>query len=263
MHNTQTMIQKKDQKVSFLKLPNNLLEKEIKAVVFSFNFPLNLFLTSKYSVRNNHIYPNGKKYQSIAFCRMFIMNVMTLYLMPHSTLSFSKTKRLVTFLVSVSVVIYFFINAIGFTTMFILDFMHRNNNIFLILNIQTIHRSIGSNNISSYVTWNWISSITIIFINVTIILMYYSAWVITDFASFIFGLICAIMLTLCDINIVIATRIIILLRKYLDDWTKNILMMNGEEENDEHCSKMFGIYQNILLAYNLFKIVFQLLVSQI
>ena len=255
------MIRKKNQKVSFLKLPNNLLEKEIKAVVYSFNFPLNLFLTSKYSVRNNHIYPNGRKYQSIAFCRMFIMNVMTFYLMSHITLSFSKTKRLVTYLVAVSVVIYFFINAIGFTTMLILDFMHRNNNISLILKIQTIHKSIGSSNISSYVTWNWISSITIIFINVTIFLMYYFAWVYTDFARFIFGLICEIMLTVYDIDIIIATRIIILLKKYLDDWTKDISRMNDEQENDKHCYEMFGIYQNILQTFDLFKIVFQLLVS--
>ena len=54
-----------------------------------------------------------------------------------------------------------------------------------------------------------------------------------------------------------------MLRKYLEEWIRNILVMNDEQENYGLTLKLLGIYQNILKAFNLYKKIFQVLVSNV
>ncbi|CAH1640535.1 unnamed protein product [Spodoptera littoralis] len=63
-----------------------------------------------------------------------------------------------------------------------------------------------------------------------------------------------------DVSIVVSMRFIILLRKYVEEWIKQALMVNYGRQDGERCNKLFRIYKNILKAYVLYKKIFHVLV---
>ena len=147
--------------------------------------------------------------------------------------------------------------------LFILDIMHKRNNVLLILKIQTIHKKINiSKSIRSYIIWNWISILTTIFCEMILCFYHYGSVNASNIGEFALDWICDIMFITFDIHLVVAIRIIILFRKYVDEWVKDILKLNYEQENDKQCVQLFEIYQHILKAYNLYKVIFNVLVSQ-
>ncbi|KAF9406766.1 hypothetical protein HW555_012974 [Spodoptera exigua] len=56
-------------------------------------------------------------------------------------------------------------------------------------------------------------------------------------------------------------RILILLNKYVGHWIKEIGLMSNDREDDEvYCKKKFATYQNILEAFNVYKVLYEVLV---
>lgn len=237
------------------------LEKDIQRLALSYNLPLNLLLFSKYNLRINHISPNGKTYNIFAFCVMLLMNALYIY----RTFILEISNKNLTFLESglfqIFAIFYGTTVMSGFMMMFILDLVHRDNNVLLILKIQTIHRSIDfSKDIQCYIGRNWISTVAIICANIITNAVFYGSFEMLDIGV-ILDLVSDIMWVAVDINYVIVIRIIILLKKYLDKWIKMVLITNAEYDNDERSRKLFRMYQNILEAYNLYTKIFHVLVS--
>ena len=248
------------------KVLNNRLEKDIEKWVNSYNFPLNLFLISKYNVQNGYIYSNGRKYRAQAFCFVFLLNALCLYLILSVDVTDLKISSLESYALTLFITFTYIAYSIGCTIMFILDILHKDKNVLLVLKIQAIHKSIGrSKTIQNCIICNWILFATVIFINFSLYILYHLS------ANYAFGImvflenICDITIIPWDINIIMAIRIVILLRKYLEVWIKEILMLNdvlgSEQENDEHYHKLLLVYQNILKAFNLYKQIFQVMVS--
>ena len=185
--------------VSFNAALSNQLQEDIRRIVYSFNCSLNLFLTSKYNVQNYHIYPNSVKYDVFAFILILCMNAIYIYQIHIAEFPLLK-NNLELGLFSFFVVINYMAYSIGVTMMFILDIVHKKNNVLLILKIQTIHRSIDFNkSIQSYIIWNWISLATIIFINVFVDVMFYKTYDDYDIIL-IFDVICDVTWITLDIN---------------------------------------------------------------
>lgn len=267
-----TTILKRDiiPETSFQVLPNNRLEEDVKKIAYSFNLPLGLFLFSKYTVHNNHIYPNQNKWQLLlSFCRMMFFNAICCFRM-HVTL-YASTKIKMENITSTDVFLYIFVLSVFsivhvfcFTMIFILDIVHKHNNVSLILKIQTIHKSVDLNkSIQSYIIWNWISILFIICINFSLIMSFYISILLeyTNVVKFIIDIFVDLLFVVFDINLIIAIRVTVLLRKYIDEWIKHILVMNNDKENKEQCHKLLEIYKHILNVYNLYKTIFQVLVS--
>ena len=249
---------------SFEVLLKNRLDIEVHKIAQSFNFVLNLLLASKYSVRDSHIYPRDKTYQLFAFSCAVLVNSLCIYRTYSVDITDIYMKNLESKLLQLFAVFYFITYLIGFTTMFILDLVHKNNYVLLIMMIQTVHRSIDfSRSIRSFISWNWITTISIIFINIFISAVYYSSAYYDYVIDIVCDYIADIMFTTLDINLVIATRIITLLKKYLGEWIQEIHKMNDVHENYEQCIKMFGKYKNIMKVYELHKKIFQVLVSSL
>ena len=252
-------------KQSFKVLPNNRIEKEFKEIVRSFNLPLRILLSSKYDVHNNHIYPNQSKCQLVlSFCRMLFFNSMCLFRM-YSTLSSSMFVNSAT---TEDVVFYFVLilftiaHSFSFTMLFIIDIVHKYNNVSLILKIQTVHKSIDfSKSLPTYVIWNWISILITISADIFITAGFYSKLHGLNIVIYLLNMLNDSLFFAFDINLMIATRVIVLLRKYLEEWIVDVLRTNNEQDNDEHCHQLLETYQNILEAYNLYKTIYQVLVS--
>ena len=256
-------------KQSFQVLPNNRIDKEIRELVRSFNFPLGILLSSKYKIRNNHIYPfQNKCFFFLSFCRMLFFNSMCFYRM-YSTLStnvFAKFVNSVSaqdFTLIFVLILFTLQHSFSFTMLFILDVVHSNNNVSFILNIQTIHKKIDfRKSFPTYIIWNWISIFITITADISVFTTFYSSFsymsavvdfliMFTDWSFFAF-----------DINLMIATRVIVLLRKYIEEWIGDVQKMNDNHDIDElYCHKMFETYQDILETYNLYKTLFHILVS--
>ena len=241
--------------------PVNKLEKDIQRLALSYNLPLNLFLFSKYNVRNNRIYPSGKIYHVYAFFFMLFPSVLYIYRMCLVEVTNQNITYIESSLFSFFAVLFGTNILFGFMMMFILDFVHKDNNVLLILKTQTIHRSIEFNTeIRYYIAWNWISTVAIICANIIINVVYYGSFEMYDVAT-VLDMFSDIIWVAVDINFVIVIRIIILLKQYLDKWINMVLKTNYEYDFDQQCRKLLEIYQNILKAYYLYNRMFQVLVS--
>lgn len=253
-----------NQEIALKMSSNNFIDKDVQRIVFSLNSTLSLFLISKYSVKNDLIYPSGRISRLLSFCcisfiiiscvyRMFFLNIRDI------NINMSTTEK--DFL-SLFTTVYFIIVIIGFTATFILNIVHKDRNVLLVLMIQSLYKSIDfSKSITRFVVWNWISIITVIASNTFINALYFSISNFTDVVDSILEIIFNVLYIGLEVNLVISVRIIILLRKYLQKWIQEVLMMSIEHENEERCLKLLQIYQSILKTYNLYKIIFQILVS--
>lgn len=252
-------------KPAFQVPPNNRLEKEVKQIVSSFNLPLRLFLFSKYNVLDNHIYPNQNKYQLLlSFSRIVFFNLMCFHRMYAVLDVINARKKNIT--ITDSLVFWFLlimftiIHSFSFTMLFILDIIHKKNNVILILKIQTIYKSIDfGTSVRSYIIWNWISIFITVCVNVTVFVGFYTTMYYKSVVTLILDAYTDFSFVVFDINLIIAIRITILLRKYIYEWIKHVLMINYE--NNQRCQKLIEIYQNVLEVFSLFKSIFQLLVS--
>lgn len=257
-------IQKKCSGDSFQVLPNNRLDKDVQRIVCSFNVALGVFFNTKYNVQNHHIYSNGIKYRMFSFSCMLIMNLSCIYRIVATDIrdvnkNMSSTEE---DFFSLFVTIYYILFMVGFTLSFILDNVLKDHNVLLVLMIQSLNKSIDlSKGIMGVVVWNWISILTIIFIDSFTILLYYATCFYPNVIDMILDIAVNTLFFGLEINLAIGTRIIILLRNYLYEWIKEILNMNDDHENKEQCLKLLDVYQNIIKAYNLYKRIFQVLVS--
>ena len=247
---------------AFKVLPKNRIGKQVQKIVHSFNFALHLFCSSKYYVQNNHIYPRGKKYLLLSFCCMFLMNVLYLYVAFSIDATDLNMKQTENNMISVLGSFCYFIQAFCFTMLYILDIVHRYNNIFFILEIQNIHEDIyAKKSMQSYIIWNWVSLLTFISLDIYIHIIYFMYRINLPFTTVSLQFFCDIMSIIFDVNYIIAIRFIILLKKYLDQWILEILASDVEENNNEHCQKLLKVYQNILKGFEMYKRIFQILVS--
>ena len=181
-------------KPSFQVLHNNVLDKEVQRIAFSFNFALNLFFSSKWIVRDNHIYPNGNKYYWLSICYLLVITALCLYrifaadLIGIGTAYFERDFAV--FLTELLYSSYI----IGFLMCSILNFVHKKKNVFLILEIQTIYKSIDINkSIRSYIIWNWISILATIFCDIFLCSFYYAFMDAAEAIKNIPDLICDLM----------------------------------------------------------------------
>lgn len=246
---------------SFQVLPNNRLNKDFQKIVYSLNYALSVFLNSKYNIRNHHIYSAGKISRILSFCCMLSMNMCCIYRIVIVDIrdvnkNMSSTEEVFFSLFTKG---YFIVFMIGFTITFILNIVHKNDHIVLILKLQSIHESIDFS--KSFIVWNWISVLTVIVINNFIYILYFTTCHYPDITDLIVDILTGTLFIGMEINLVTNTRILILLRKYLYGWIKEVIIMNDDHENNERILKLFETYQSIMKAYNLYKKIFQAWVS--
>ncbi|PZC79300.1 hypothetical protein B5X24_HaOG200997, partial [Helicoverpa armigera] len=239
-------------------LPNTEIDKEMQGIVKSFNFVLHLFFSSKYCLRRNNVYPRGTKYRFMTVLHTSFLNGLNVFRAYRD----SSIGVTVNDFMRIMNCCYDFVQMYAFILLFILDFVHKQNHVLLILAIQTINRSFDlSKSIRSFIIWNWIVLFITLCLESYMHIVYYAIYAHSRFSDVIPDCICDFMFISFNVNYIFATRIIILLKIYLDEWVKFILILNEREENNEYCLKLLEIYENIMQAYNLAKTVFKNLIS--
>ncbi|PZC79299.1 hypothetical protein B5X24_HaOG200996 [Helicoverpa armigera] len=243
-------------------LPNNRLDKEVQMIANSYNIALFVFVSSKYYVKDNHIYSRERTFllfkifhilftNTLCIYRMFTININTLGSMGHYEDECMKILNVVFY------VTYF----ICYTFIFINDVVQQNNYVVLILKIQEIHGYIDcSEKIRSYVMFTYFGVIFTICIDSLIIVAFYMFFDTLYWFDIITTCYCDIMILSFNINYVISMRILDLLKLYLEEWTIEVLRNVGKND-DEQCIKLLKMYQTIIEAYNLHATIFEKLVG--
>ncbi|PZC79312.1 hypothetical protein B5X24_HaOG201010 [Helicoverpa armigera] len=243
----------------FQKISNNRLERDMYRTAYSFNLPFIMLLASKYQFKYDRIYPNGKKYLLFNFVYMLFMNGLCIYQCYSVEMNSDRINFLGKIAIEISINFYIVTYFIGFTMMFITDFVFKNKYVLFILKIQSIYVEIGSRSIiTSFITWNWIYLLLTIAINILLHGLFYSNYNERAFDVSIY-IIRDFHLIVLDINVVLAIRIIVLLRKFIESWIQYISVKNDEADNALYCRELFGIYVKILNAYSLYEKLFQLM----
>lgn len=253
---------KKNPKPAFKVLLNSRLEIEVQRIVHSFNFALHLFFSSKYYIRNNHIYPRGNLYTAASFFYILMMIVVYFQRAFTKRVSDMLMKKIENDFASLCSAFLFILQSVCLIILFCVDIENKQNNLNLILKIQTIYKRFNfKKNIRSYVLWNYVSIISFICLDIYCLILFVRFRMYVNYADFASDIACDIAYLSFDINYIVAIRIIIFLKKYLVEWIKEIMAFEDNENNNELCQKLLDTYQDILEAYNLYKIIFRVLVS--
>ncbi|KAH9644387.1 hypothetical protein HF086_006415 [Spodoptera exigua] len=124
--------------------------------------------------------------------------------------------------------------------------------------MQSIHEDIKPTGVHYFIVLNWVVVTIFIlivasaFILVGICVRYYDN----------FKTVCEILMISFEVDFIYSIRILILLNKYVGHWIKEIGLMSNDREDDEvYCKKKFATYQNILEAFNVYKVLYEVLVS--
>ena len=223
---------------------NNKLDKDVQRIVQPFNVILSVFLTSKYKIRKSYMTPCNKKYPILLFFTISFLNGLNIHYI------FNKYNRGIEHTIFVALDIMYYLSYI---LLIICNIVHSRSNVFLILQIQDIHRSIDiSKSIPSYIRWNWISLFTVFS---TIILRAIHLYVIQA-SMYLVEASRDLLVLQYDLNLVYGIRLTKLLTIYLKEWISNV----KNERNEEYYDNFFKTYHNILEAYKLFTKCFRILV---
>lgn len=229
--------------------PNYCIENELHKILCPLNFTLKFFGTPKYRIRNGRIIPIEKKIMTMWFLIVIIMSIYCTY---HVVLA-HKTLKMINFLN----LIYDIFICFGYTILFIVEFKSSQDNCYLIILLDEIHRRIKfSDETYSFVVWNWIFALSTISFTLLLLLGFY----IFTPVSTIIGIICDCAYIMFDMNLVYAISVLMLVNKYLDVWIKSVLILN-EENNGISCQNLFETFLHIMHAYKLYKKIFNALVS--
>lgn len=234
-------------------LLNNYLGKDTQKLFYLFYLLQHMFLSIKFKIRNNFIYPNGSKlniamstfWMVLFIC--YIYRVFTRYGGVLGTRHFFKSEThffLVYF--------YFVYNSFAIVAVFILNVMHTHNNVLLVLNIQTIHEHIQIEKKCHKfnIMWNWISFLSIIFVDVLVLALFFVLYF--DYADIIVDYLFIIF----DLNFIYAIRIITLLKTYLINFKNKYLVTNSTQ----NCEDILKLYKIFMQAYTLFDKIFNFMV---
>lgn len=231
---------------------NNVLDKDIQRMFDSYHFILKFLLTPKYKIQGNEIVPVGKLIFIIWLILIIILFAICAY---------RASIGDIHFILNAINLAYYIFTSIGCFVMFICLIYTSQGNCNLIIIFQKIHRSINiSDYIKTFIVWNYVSVFFNFVFNVVTIFIYFT--ICKDFSPIEFA--SKATYAVFDINVVYATRLLILLNKYLSEWIKCVNKLERRVENDDDfCLELHKSYLLIMKAYNLFKILFNILVREI
>ncbi|PZC79295.1 hypothetical protein B5X24_HaOG200992 [Helicoverpa armigera] len=235
-------------------LLDNRLGKDIQRMLYPVNLILSLFLSSKYTIKDDYITPKGKKFYIATFFFILLLyglGINRVFFEDIEDTMGTDNRDIVTIIFSFAFVFY----SIGFTLIFVLNIIHSDCSISLILTLQKVFNSLDfSDKIVAITRWNWFAICIAFGTNVFLYMLYYVTY--HDFNPV--DLVMDIMFITFDINLVYGILVITWLRKILEKWIEDVLAF--EDGDEEFYSEYFQVYRNILNAYNCYKTLFQLLV---
>lgn len=230
-------------------LLNNLVDKDVQAMVTPLNIMQFLTLCSKYRIKDNFITPNCRVTNLVSL----FGTLLYLAIIADHTRSIYNRNTPTVFLITQWIDIC--IHVIGFVVNFVVCVMCSDHNVMLVLSIQDVHRLLNDEvKCKSFNFWNWF---LLFFLNIANMSMFFYFNISTS----TFSLDIEVMtLLVFDFNIIYAIRILRLLESKVVLWNIEVLK---SQQTEEYNLKMFNILVKIYECYELYKACFEYLVSNI
>lgn len=229
---------------------SNVLNRDIKNIFLPSDLMQHLFLSTKFVIKNGILYPIGMMYNIIV-----VFFLITIFVCWCSRLinSFDSALNGIS---DTAMGILFYFYGISLIIFYIFNSLRINSYITLISKIHFIQDNLNFKGIKCFIVWSWMSNVITLFVNFALVFTFYTF--IPHF-NFLDVLIDVFYINF-DVHFIYSLQFIILLRHYLNYWNDNLLKHIGEE-TDEYWMKLFEIYKSIMEAYDLYKKLFQILVS--
>ena len=238
-------------------MTDNSIDEDVQRMLLPLNLLHNILLSPKYRIKNNFIQPNSlitsivSMFGTIAFSSLYLYRIYDLH--------YEKVKRRYTHVIYIFSYFDFVLFSIASVINYNVDVLKTKRNISFVLKFQNVHRFLNDKEkFNRFIILNWISIIStsgfymfsIIYTSVPLMLPLY------DF-------VCGLVSMLLAVNVVYATRLVLLLRCKVNLWKVQAqkLQWMDHYDKDIYCKRMLQAYTNILECYDIYKSSFQFMVS--
>ena len=229
------------------KINENVVDKYIQSIVKPMNIMDALFVCAKYSIRDDVITPNSRRYSAMSVSAAIILTVIVyimFFMSPNTT--------------GLDVLNYYFINIydiILYFCGFFLDALtkigQRLNNVAFVLKIQNVHRILNLNGSSfnCFIITNWACVIAINCFHLSWMCMYFFTFYKIGVANILTSYICIRF----DMNIICAARNLKLLNKTLNSWMTELCRANfvNDAADDQYWEIIFQSYVDITQTFEI------------
>ena len=235
---------------------DDLVDKDVQALLFPLNLMQNIVIYPKYRIKNNFIYPNSRPAKFVSLCFM----ILSIFIFSYRVYELHVSLPVRSFINIAYITSYFDVifYSIGFVINYVGNVMRTKRNIMFVLKIQDVHRFLNNDiYFKRFTICNWTSAVVIFGSYVCIAAYIYSEFDISASILFYgFTIICF------DLNIAYATRLIKLLQHKVDLWNIQAqrLQQMDQRDNETCCKRMFQAYVNIIECYEIYKKSFQYMV---
>lgn len=241
-------------------LVDNFVTKDFQKVLTPLNMLQQVFFLSKYVIKDNFITSNGHIYNLMSF--LAAISYLSLVVMKaiYYILRLPDPKIYLLFILEVIIM------ATGLITNVIINVKQSENNVRLVLTLQKILRKQMSENIEQ--EWKIMNLVSVGIILVTYILFYLNFFIAYYQNNPFYEVLVPALILIFDMNMIYAANMAKIIAKQLDLWIIELKLyctekdLNDEVETDAefHCIRLLSIYEEILLAYKIYKTVFKHLV---
>ncbi|PZC77079.1 hypothetical protein B5X24_HaOG200729 [Helicoverpa armigera] len=231
-------------------ITNNYLDRGFQNMLLPFRCLNHLVFISRFSIEYNCIRPHSRSYYIISF-----MGVLC-YIIFHSLKFFDANltaipNQFIQFFLKVNIIMLL----IPYAGFFILNVLHRNKHVQILLKMQKAFRIINYKRYKLAILWNWFGVFRHIggFIITTAYIRLLSV------AEYFYTLI------FFDVHITYAISLITLIRDGVITWIAELERHSqnlevDKDKHDERMKKLFQAYINLMEAYEIFKKLFQVAV---
>lgn len=238
-------------------LLNNFIEEDLQSLFKPLDMMQKLFICAKYSIKDNFITSNSRKYNCIGLLIVVIFHILVFIQL---VISIVNWKGASTTLGWCNFFDFFFFS-LGFIINYCSIIIHCNSNALLVLKIQHVHRilKIDRRLYNSLVISNWAY---VIILNVLYLVGTFFYGLPFSFSNIV-DLISGYSSISFDINVVYAIFFVNLLRRTLNVWIEEMQVSKnfGDLSDEAHLKVMYDLYLDILEAFKIFETTFCLLVS--
>ncbi|PZC79301.1 hypothetical protein B5X24_HaOG200998, partial [Helicoverpa armigera] len=235
-------------------LPGDFIDNDVKRMLRPLRLIHFFSFCPYYRLKGNLILPNSLCSKLLSFCvTMFFMFLFAYRCYDHRYIR--QQRRNVAFHTINSYVLVL-ISCFGVLSNFI-SALQSKLNVKFVLKIQDVHAFLNDSKVfKRFIYRNWIFVISIIcyevfgWISVNTLLKLSYMDVLCGAASMSF-----------NVNIVNATRLIVLLQDKLNLWNDRVLQLEGMESNsdtEDYCQKLYQKYIDIMECYDIHKLSFQM-----
>lgn len=233
---------------------NKKIDKDIQSIFFPLNLFHNIMLCPKYSIRNNFIYPNSAKFKLLGLFAAFLYSAILAYrTYKYHTLEIMQSHFNFAYISTYFDILFY---TYGHFMNFVLSVLKTKRNISFVLKYQKVHRFFNTSaHFPSLSLWNWIG---VLFVITWYVFMFY---VNVTFNVHLYVIIIHIITLIFDLNIIYAIRLITLLKYNVNLMNIEIKKLSHTQVDQEHCTKLWKAYENLLNCYDYYNSSFQQPVS--